>query len=387
VREDLLLNRIWVPLLCWQALLCGCAGAPIDPAHVEVPSEQLLDGQVFFGEEPLPQLPEVDILALDDDMKEFLAQHVQERRNDYLQLHQLLYAMIDEGIFGLEYDGSTRTARQTFHAQAGNCLSFTNMFVAMARDVGLNVKYQQVAIPPDWSQSGDTFVLNRHINVYINLGPWGGHVVDFNVDDMKANYERTVVSDDRAQAHYYNNIGVEKMQQRDARAAFLNFKRGIEADQHFAPLWTNLGTLYLRHRELVFAEASYRMALRIDARDMLAMSNLSRLYERQGDAQRAAYYRERVTVYRLRNPYYRYHLAKEAFQNADYKTSIEHLERAIRKKPGEDSFYFLLGLNYLQEGNSKRARRYFDKAEALAAEKSLKQNYRNKIDELLSGQS
>lgn len=381
------MNRFWVPLLCCQALLWGCTGAPAEPAYVEVASGQLLDGQVFFGEEPLPQLPEVDILALDDDMREFLAQHVQERRNDYLQLHQLLYAMIDEGIFGLEYDGATRTARQTFHAQAGNCLSFTNMFVAMARDVGLNVSYQQVAIPPDWSQSGDTFVLNRHINVYIDLGTRGGHVVDFNIDDMKANYDRTVVSDARAQAHYYNNIGVEKMQQRDGRSAFLNFKRGIEADQRFAPLWTNLGTLYRRHQEVAFAEASYRMALKIDARDMLAMSNLSRLYEQQGDAERAAYYRERVTVYRLRNPYYRYHLAKEAFQSADYNTSIEHLERAIRKKPEEDSFYFLLGLNYLQEGDSKRARRYFDKAESLAAGKSLKQNYRNKIDELLSGQS
>ena len=51
------------------------------------------------------------------------------------------------------YDEITRTASETFRARRGNCLSFSNMFVAMARDVGLDVQFQEVEIPPDWTST------------------------------------------------------------------------------------------------------------------------------------------------------------------------------------------------------------------------------------------
>ncbi len=56
----------------------------------------------------------------------------------------------------------------------------------------------------------------------------------------------------------------------------------------------------------------------------------------------------------------------------------------MRKKEWEDSFYFLMGLSYLQLGDEQAARRWLEKAESVADGDALKRNYQSKIDLLLS---
>ena len=86
---------------------------------------------------PAPVVEEQEVLALSAEMREFLDSHVDRKATDSLKLRQLVSAIIDPSTFGLVYDDRTRTAAGTFRARRGNCLSFSNMFVAMARDVGL----------------------------------------------------------------------------------------------------------------------------------------------------------------------------------------------------------------------------------------------------------
>ena len=371
------------------AILAGCASVPpSEEAAVISPTLLLAGAPVLAGVDELPEIISPDeVLHLTPEMKKFIDDHVERRGTSYVKLHQLLFAVINEGSFDLKYTDLTHTAAETFDERAGNCLSFTNMFVAMARDVDLRVSFQEVDIPPDWSMSGDTYILSRHMNIYINLGYHGEHVVDFNIDDFRSTYDRRRVSDERALAHFYSNRGVERLQDGDSVEAFLLFRRAINFDKSFAPAWNNLGTLYKRAGNLDYAEASFHFALEVGSgRGLLPMSNLARLYEERGDVERAEYYQNRVTYHRARNPYYQYHLAREAFQQRDYETAIDYLERAIRQKQAEDSFYFLLGLSYLQLGDEKQARRWLSKAEEVAETESLKRNYHDKLEMLLSSQ-
>ncbi len=154
-------------------LLTACAGPTIVPESSSISVEALLAAKQLTGETDLPEVNDVDVLAMDQDMLRFLDKHVNQKHRSTLKLHELLYAIITEGSFGLEYDEITRTAQETFEARLGNCLSFTNLFVAMAREVGLEVSYQEVDIPPSWSMAGDTYELNRHVNVFVDLGPGG----------------------------------------------------------------------------------------------------------------------------------------------------------------------------------------------------------------------
>ncbi len=324
------------------------------------------------------------MLAVSPAMKEFLDSHVDRDASAEAKLRLLVSAIIDSKTFGVEYDDRTRTASETFRIRRGNCLSFSTMFVAMARDVGLTAEYQEVDVPPDWTLDKDTFVLNQHVNVWVDLETAGTRVVDFNIGDFKTTYDMRRISDARALAHYYNNVGVERMQEGETASALACFRKAIaEGDRRFSPAWTNLGTLYLRNGGRSQAEASYLHALEAARWDLVAMSNLARLYELTGDRDRATAYRKRVIYHRRLNPYYRYDLARRAYAAQNYDEAIGHLEYAIRKRPKEDEFYFLLGLNYLQKGNARAARRWLGRAEEVAATDALKRRYSRKIDILL----
>ncbi len=372
-------------LTCLTVLALGCASAPWRLSTATVAPEDLLSGAPLALPHGAPSpVAGAEVLDVSVEMQRFLDDHVSRGASAMTRLRQLTSAIMSEESFGLTYDETTRTASATFRARRGNCLSFSNMFVALARRVGLKVAYQEVDTPPDWSFRNDAFVLNRHVNVFVDVGTDGVHVVDFNMADFRTSYDRRVVSDERALAHYHNNVAVERMQAGDVASAFRNFSGAIQHDRSFSPAWTNLGTLYSREGHPDYAEAAYQQALEVDPHDLVAMSNLASLLERQGGHQRASRLRRRVEDHRNRNPYYRYRLARDAFEARDYDAAIGHLRYAVRKKKTEDRFYFLLGLCHMRKGQTQKAERYLARAKEVAATDALKRRYADKLDILLS---
>jgi Flp pilus assembly protein TadD len=372
-------------LVCLTTLVLGCASGLEQHEPLAVSASELLAGVPLGGDQDPPKLIANDeVLALSAEMQSFLNENVHLRATLGVRMNELIDAIINKH-FGLEFDGKTRTASETFRLRRGNCLSFSNMFVAMARAVNLEASFQEVRIPPDWTLQNDVFVLNRHVNVHVDLGPLDDHVVDFNIDDFKSSYDMSKIPDSRARAHYFNNMGVESMQAGDTEAALGYFRRAIaENDRQFSPAWTNLGTLYSRNGLPEYAEAAYLLALKVDEGDLVAMSNLAGFYEQLGDAERAAVYRKKVMDHRMENPYYRYQRAREAYEDGNYDTAISHLKYAIRKKNNEDAFYFLLGMCYLKKGNEPAARRWLTRAEEVASTDALKRRYSSKLEMLLS---
>lgn len=258
------------------------------------------------------------------------------------------------------------------------------MFVTLARGTGLKADFQEVDIPPDWTTRQDVFVLNRHVNIIVDVGEGGTRAVDFNVGDFKSTYDVDTISDRRAIAHFFNNMGVERMQSGEIVDAVAFFRRAIvETEGGFSPAWTNLGTLYRKHGHLEFAEAAYLQALGSDKEDAVAMSNLVSLYEADGDRERAEVYRKRVDKHRMLNPHLRFSLALEAFDGGDFDTAIDHLKYAIRKVKDEGDYYFLLGVCYLMKGDEQKARRWVDKAERVAETDEERLRYSTRFEDLV----
>jgi len=375
-----------ISFACLVTFAFACASGPKSPNSGAVAPNELLAGGPLSQVQDAPDLIEnEDVLAVSAEMRRFLDSNVHSKASSQVKLRELIDAIIYEGNFGLEFAGATRTASDMFRLRRGNCLSFSNMFVAMARHVGLEALYQEVDIPPDWAFQDDVFLLNRHVNVSVDLGSLGPHVVDFNIDDFKSSYDLRKISDSRARAHYFNNMGVESMQAGDTASALGYFRKAIaENDRQFSPAWTNLGTLYSRNGYPAYAEAAYLLALRADNEDLVAMSNLAGFYEQQGDEERAATYRKSVTDHRNENPYFRYQRARDAYTAKDYGAAISHLKYAIRMKKNEDEFYFLLGMCYLQKGDERAAQRCLARAEEVAATDTLKDRYSSKLELLIS---
>ena len=369
--------------------VCACVSTSVKKSTLGTidvsPGMVLNNSPLGEGTENL-DLAAVDILEMTPEMIEFVDSYMEGSTNRYRRMQRLVYAIIGDGNFDLVYDDRTRTASETFKAARGNCLSFTNLFIAMARYLDIHAEYQEVDIPPDWSLAGESFFFSQHVNVLVDLGVGMQRVVDFNIYDFQATYQRRPISDARARAHYFSNIGVEHMMKGNNRLAYANFRQALREDSRFSPAWINMGILHRREQYPNYAETSYKQALEIYQFNLIAMSNLANLYEEEGKTEWAEQYKDRVQMHRLSNPYYRYAQANTAFMDGDYRAAIKNLEYAIDMVDDEDRFYFLMSLSYLMSGDKEQSAHWMKKAEEVARQNENREKYSNKLDLLISHQ-
>jgi len=369
----------------WAAACTTPAPRNVEEAAAGISPDDVVNASPLQDAAAGIELSSVEILVVSPEMRAFIDEHVDRNSREADRLTQLLMAVLGGDRFDLAYDDSTRTAASTFANRRGNCISFTSMFIAMARDLGLEARYQEVEIPPNWSISGQTFLISEHVNVLVKVSNALSRVVDFNSYDIVVDVEHdsVVISDARARAHYFNNIGVERMLEGDVVLAFANLRQGVREDNTFASAWVNLGILHRREGYPAYAEASYLAALERDRNNLMAMSNLANLYQEQGRTEEARHYLSRVREHRMGNPFYRYRLANVAFDEGDYKSAIKNLKYAIRQKNDEDQFYYLLSLSYLMAGDKPKAQRWMKQAQDVAKATEDRQRYSRKLDLLM----
>ena len=367
-------------------MLVSCVALAKPGAAAEVSNEQLLSGSALFSKPiDVSTLADPGVLETDDTMRAFVAEHVRGAKSSREKLRRLLKGMIETGLLSLDYNQvETKTAKQTFYDRVGNCISFTNLFVALGREAGLDVSYQTVDVPPIWYTDSDLVILNNHINALINTKFEGHVVVDFNVSEFKGNYDTHPVSDRHAVALYHNNIAMEALTNEDLETSFRYLKKAIFIDPDIPGPWVNLGVLYSRNDLPDYAFAAYKMGLDLDPNNRSALTNIASLYRSLGKTGAANRYSRRIRAYQRRNPYFHYSRARHAFENDNIDEALESVTRAIKLKKNEHEFYFLMGLINHKLGNQQEALQSFVKARELAGYESTQQKYDSKIA-LLAG--
>ncbi|HTO57913.1 MAG TPA: transglutaminase domain-containing protein, partial [Pseudomonadales bacterium] len=252
----------YIAMAIVSTAIAGCVQVAPTPATADF--APLLDGRALFGVD-VAAADEVDVLGLSDDMRAFVAANGASQI-EAVRVRRLMAGMQNSGYFDLTYENDrTLTAAQTFTARSGNCLSFTNLFVALARESELDAQYQVVDVPPMWDSIDGWVIRNGHIDVILrgvrsnsSAGPImfrRDYVVDFNMADFQTAYPRRVVKDKTAFALFYNNRGVEALRAGDIRDAFANFKRALAKDPRESSVWVNLGAMYARQARYDLARA------------------------------------------------------------------------------------------------------------------------------------
>ena len=121
--------------------------------------------------EPLPAdltMDEIAFLALNDEIKHFLDETFENTHGSNQKLDILINAIFAGKGLALTYGNHrTKTVTETFEERNGNCLSFTTMFVAMARYIGLPAAFQEVETQSSWDKKGEVVINNRHMNAVV----------------------------------------------------------------------------------------------------------------------------------------------------------------------------------------------------------------------------
>jgi tetratricopeptide (TPR) repeat protein len=329
----------------------------------------LLSGAAFpWPASALPAAIGADqAVGLDDEMREFAAP-LKTIDDPVLRLNGLREAMQQRGLFSIAYSGSsTRTVRETFHEKRGNCLSFTMLFVALARAVGLDARYQIVDVPRTFDSRGGVVIVDTHVNATV-LTPFGRRFfIDFNTANFSEKYPTRIVSDRYALALFYNNLGAEALVRQEYPLSFAMLREAGRTFADIPGIWVNLGVLYTRQGLYGQAEGADLRALALDRTEQSALVNLVTVYSALGETELADDIRQRIRRYREVNPYYHYGVAQVAYDEKRFDDALISLRNAIRLKRDEDEFYLLQGRTFTQIGKPDRAIASFARASELAA--------------------
>jgi Flp pilus assembly protein TadD len=359
------------PALFVLALVTACTTTPPPRQPLLTEHELLFGAAAVEPSDPPVVLSSDEAFGLDDGMRAFVATHVYKKA-PHERLAQLLGAMKERGLASLAYDdGITQTARATFYAGSANCLSFTMLFVALAREAGLRVTYQEVDVPPTWSKNAEVVVVRSHINALVNTRSGTDYIIDFNLEDFRETYSRRRVRDEYAQSLFYNNLAAEALVRRDYDSSFRYLRQALHLDAGSTAAWSNLGLWYLRMGHHDYAESAYLQAADKDANDPTVLTNLTALYATLGRQDVVDAYRQRIRAYQQRNPYFHFAMAQAAYEQRRFDAALTAVRQAVRLKADDYEFHRLRGLVYLEMGKRAAAEQSFARAIMLGAPRDV----------------
>ena len=346
--------------------LSGCQTA-VGPIDNPIPEADLLSGEAIFGETVASaERPDIDILATDDSMRAFVADLGQVPKAG--RLRKLLQRLRDGGYFEDGYDAySNLSAREAFAEKRGNCLSYTNLLIALAREVGLDASYQTVDVPPDYDSINGMVVLIKHVNARVDDLPGRGPAtLEFSRKYASGIHDRHVVGDGFAAGLYYSNLAFSDDLAGDDRASFVYLRKAIKIAPDNPDFWTNLGVFYARRGYFDHANAGYHRALNLDRDHRPAIRGLANAYRALGQDANARFYERRVAHSRARDAYIYYTLAQRAHKAGMSTESLELVSQAIRLYRRDHRFYELQGEIHDRLGNQEASSESYKRARALA---------------------
>lgn len=345
------------------AAVAACAS--LHPLETPVPAPLLTADNAPAATIESPPSPDA-IMALTPEMRSFLDRYVRRDAAQHQRMRELAEALMHPGLLGMHYSPTgTHTAAETFRTRSGNCVSLSLLFVAMAREIGLDARFQEVKVAPQWDRQSGVLLNFRHINVVGDLGQFESYTMDFKPQLGQRRSGTRRLSDAEAIAQFYNNRGADYLIEGRLAEAHIWYLRAIDYAPRLSFLWSNLALLYQRTGQRAEAERLLRYAIRLDSQNTSAISNLANLLEAEGRKFEAEDLLARARRAQQRNPYYLYAMAERAVDLGQHEEALRLLDRAIALKPEDVSFYELAARAARELQDAQRALSYQASADAL----------------------
>ena len=354
-------KRLGAALLC--GALAACSVAP--PASLP----PIFNDSDFA---PAAAIDASQVFAIDETMRQYVRTQVRREarnKNDRAALYDALY---DKSRLKLEYDAAmTRNARETFSARQGNCLSLVIMTAALAHEMGLQVRYQEVLGEESWSRSGDMYFVAGHVNLVLgqrlgdnpnNYDAKGMMVIDFLPSGDVAGYRTREISEATVLAMYMNNRAAETMSEGRLEQAYWWARAALLQDPSFSGAYNTLGVIQFRHGDLAQARRTLAHALMRTPDNTVLLSNLAQALEASGLPDEALPLRRRLLALQPQPPFHYFNLGKAAMQQNDYVQAIRLFSREIARDPYYHEFHFWLAQAYARLGQLAQADRQLELA-------------------------
>ena len=357
IRSRLLLDATLAVVLLSSL---GCATADLD-GFIE---EDRLSAEL--RQRGLDPTQVVVPFLLDDEMRDWIAEIRKYSASPIDRLYLLQAKLLNPKEMSIQYQwGYTGTAAEVFRDRKANCLAFTNLFVGMARELGVEVYFLSVEDAESYRREGDLVVVSDHIVVGYG-SPIDRVIFDFSESAGSKEYRFIHnVSDLTAIAMFHSNRGAEALQLGNTDVALDWLRKAVRVDADLANAWINLGVALRRQGDVSGAEAAYKKSLEIDPRIYSAYHNLTSLLHAEGRSKEAEAYQHALARAPSRNPYTYLSLGDISFIGGRLDEAEKFYRRAINLDDAIAEGYAAMGQLMISYGDLRRARRMLRKAEKI----------------------
>ena len=371
-------------------LLAACASGPVAP-----PPTHLFHDEVFG---PPPQrIAAADIFAVSEPMKRFLREELAGKLHGAGVQQRFAEALYTKGELRIDYESvRTRTAAETFDARAGNCLSLVIMTAALAKEIGLPVRYRRVYVDDTWTRNGDVTFTVGHVNIGLGRRPLDGAFGHNDSDVLTIDFlpprdlrgVRTRELDERTiAAMYMNNRAAESFTQGRLDDAYWWARTAIATDPAFVSSYNTLGVIYRRHGYPREAEEVLVRALELEPGNPHAMSNLIPVLEDLGRSAEARKLARTLAELEPNPPFSFFDRGLAALRRSDFTAARDLFAREIDRAPYHHEFHYWLAVAYAGLGDREGARKELETAIATSTTRDDRELYAAKLDRIRSGRA
>lgn len=337
---------------------------------------------------PLPDHPPptADVLAIPPGLRDAFRHAVLDRTGSpAVRLERMSAFLFDpvDGL-GMTYDGdATHTVTESWRTRRANCLGFTLLTVALAREAGLEAHANRFDEVLTWRVEQAHLIRSNHVNTSIATHR-GRYTFDVARDlIVTGRHPPVAIQDHQLLALYFGNRAMELVIAGQPAAATAFVERSLALDPRSADGLNNAGVAAMRNGDDGSAGAYYRAALAANRNHWSALANLIALYERAGDEARANALRERAARLGGRDPFHHFLAGLSAEGSGAWDDAARRYRKAIRLHPGEHRFHSALARALLHLGEPREAGRSLQRAHALA-DADGRARYQAKLDRLKS---
>jgi len=341
-------------ILAYAALLASAVASSVAPSAPVTPV--------------LPPMPRPEqVMALPPELRAQLqAQVIDAGGSERARLERLAGFLFKKSGLGMEYAvDATYTVEQAYRTRKANCLTFTLLTVALAREAGLQSYGQELLDVVSWRAEQDVVYGFNHVNAGILIGQ-SHYTIDVARDLLVARNPPQRISDQHLLALYYNNRAAELLVGASPEVADPYMAMALQLAPRYPSAWANAGVLSLRKGDRATAERDYLKALALDPENASALVNLVTLYRDGGDEAKRATYERRLEKIQAKDPYFEFVQAEGDENKGDHAGAVQHYRRAIRLYDKEPRFYAGLARAYQQLGDQRAAEQALNRAATLS---------------------
>jgi tetratricopeptide (TPR) repeat protein len=360
------------------------AAACVPPADASKRSLVTVDSLIEQGR--ARGVPLENPFEIDDEIKAEVDKYVGLGGTPVERLRRIIRFMNDRGYVNFHYASNlSLTAKESFRAKRGDCLSYTNLYLGIARHLKIPAYFVHVSEARNYYEREGFFFVSSHMAVGYGGGAIGlgkdpyTMIVDFTQENSDWNlYLYQSIDDAKAVVLFYNNVAVDRMLEGDFQGAQDLLELLIDAKPDVREPYNNLAVLYLR-------QARYEEALEVLLKGLERHPGYQPYYTNAIQAARgarrpelAARFLEEGRRYADEDPFFLFNQGVTDFHKGAYGEAAEFFEAALKRQPQNPFLYAWLARVYMEEGQEQKGVKAFEEAQRLAPNHHMLEALREK---------